>query len=59
MLLHLNPADTFEFSYLPLNDGYWFDLPDGVSVEVRVMHTPGHTRGSHRLRRGRPRGTLR
>ena len=30
--LHLNPADTFEFSYLPLDDGDRFELPDGVSL---------------------------
>jgi glyoxylase-like metal-dependent hydrolase (beta-lactamase superfamily II) len=44
--LHLNPADTFDFSYLPLNDGDRFELPDGVSFQVSAMHTPGHTRGS-------------
>ena len=44
--LHLNPADTFEFPYLPLSDGDRFELPGGVSFQVTALHTPGHTRGS-------------
>ncbi|HXX89012.1 MAG TPA: MBL fold metallo-hydrolase [Acidimicrobiales bacterium] len=44
--LHLNPADAFEFPYVPLRDGDAFELPGGVSFRVAAMHTPGHTRGS-------------
>lgn len=44
--LHLNPADPFEFAYLPLGDGDRFGLPGGVSFQVAAVHTPGHTRGS-------------
>ena len=44
--LHLNPADAYEFSYLPLSDGDRFELSDGVTLQVSAMHTPGHTRGS-------------
>ena len=44
--LHLNPADPFGFPYIPLHHGDRFALTDGVSLEVRAMHTPGHTRGS-------------
>jgi glyoxylase-like metal-dependent hydrolase (beta-lactamase superfamily II) len=44
--LHLNPADPFEFPFVPLHDGDRFVLDEGVSLEVRAMHAPGHTRGS-------------
>ena len=44
--LHLNPADPFGFPYMPLHDGDRFELTAGVDVEVRAMHTPGHTQGS-------------
>jgi glyoxylase-like metal-dependent hydrolase (beta-lactamase superfamily II) len=44
--LHLNPADTFEFTYEPLGDGDRFELPGGITFRVVAMHTPGHTRGS-------------
>ena len=44
--LHLNPADAFGFPYVPLHDGDRFELTASVDVEVRAMHTPGHTRGS-------------
>jgi len=44
--LHLNPADTFEFTYTPLADGDRFALPGGVEVSVATLHTPGHTEGS-------------
>jgi glyoxylase-like metal-dependent hydrolase (beta-lactamase superfamily II) len=44
--LHLNPADSFAFDYLPLEDGQHFALPGGVRVEVAALHTPGHTEGS-------------
>jgi glyoxylase-like metal-dependent hydrolase (beta-lactamase superfamily II) len=44
--LHLNPADPFDFPYLPLSDGDRFELPDGATLRVRAMHSPGHTRGS-------------
>lgn len=44
--LHLNPADTFEFEYLPLTDGERFELPGGTSFVVAAIPTPGHTRGS-------------
>ncbi len=44
--LHLNPADPFGFPFLPLHDGDRFEFAEGVGLEVRAMHTPGHTRGS-------------
>jgi glyoxylase-like metal-dependent hydrolase (beta-lactamase superfamily II) len=44
--LHLNPADAFDFSYLPIGDGDRFELSNGVSFQVSAMHTPGHTHGS-------------
>ncbi len=44
--LHLNPADTFDFSYLPVKDGDRFDLPGGATLHVSALHAPGHTRGS-------------
>ena len=44
--LHLNPADTFEFDYVPLHDGDRYELPDGVALSVTTLHTPGHTLGS-------------
>ncbi len=44
--LHLNPADHFEFDYLPLADGESFPLPGGAEMSVAVLHTPGHTEGS-------------
>ncbi len=44
--LHLNPADPFEFDYLPLSDGDSFALPGGAEMSVAVLHTPGHTEGS-------------
>ena len=44
--LHLDPADSFEFSFVPLDDAERFALPGGATVEVAALHTPGHTRGS-------------
>jgi glyoxylase-like metal-dependent hydrolase (beta-lactamase superfamily II) len=43
--LHLNPADTFAFSYEPLHDGDRFPLGD-ATVTVAALRTPGHTEGS-------------
>ncbi len=45
-VVHLNPADTFDFGYEPVHDGDRYDLPNGVSLVVGAMHTPGHTKGS-------------
>ena len=45
-VLHLNPADPFDFSFEPLSDGDRFELPGGVEVSVAAIHTPGHTEGS-------------
>jgi len=45
-VLHLNPADTFEFDFAPLRDGDRFGLPGGAEVSVAAFHTPGHTEGS-------------
>ncbi len=45
-LLHLNPADHFEFAYEPLEGGDRFELPGGTDFSVVALHTPGHTRGS-------------
>ena len=44
--LHLNPADTFDFTYEPLGDEDRFELPGGASFRVQAITTPGHTRGS-------------
>lgn len=44
--LHLNPADSFHFSYLPLVDGQRIDLGGRAQFGVRAFTTPGHTRGS-------------
>jgi len=45
-VLHLNPADTFNFDFEPLTDGDRFELPGGVELVVAAIHTPGHTEGS-------------
>jgi len=45
-VLHLNPADTFDFDFEPLTDGDRFELPGGVELSVAAIHTPGHTEGS-------------
>lgn len=45
-VLHLNPADTFEFAFEPLLDGDRFVLPGGAELSVAALHTPGHTEGS-------------
>lgn len=50
--IHLNPADTFDFPYEPLNDRDEFTLPDGTAFGVSVLHTPGHTEGSTIFRIG-------
>jgi len=44
--LHLNPADAFDFDYVPLTDGERHRLPGGTEVAVTALHTPGHTTGS-------------
>jgi glyoxylase-like metal-dependent hydrolase (beta-lactamase superfamily II) len=44
--LHLNPADTYHFEFVPLYDGERFVLPGGVELSVAALHTPGHTEGS-------------
>jgi glyoxylase-like metal-dependent hydrolase (beta-lactamase superfamily II) len=44
--LHLNPADTFEFSYEPLQDGDQFPLGARATFTVSAVATPGHTQGS-------------
>ncbi len=44
--LHLNPADSFDFPYMPIDDGERFELPEGVTFDVVAMQTPGHTLGS-------------
>jgi glyoxylase-like metal-dependent hydrolase (beta-lactamase superfamily II) len=44
--LHLNPADSFRFDFVPLSPDDRFSLPGGTAVSVAVMHTPGHTEGS-------------
>jgi glyoxylase-like metal-dependent hydrolase (beta-lactamase superfamily II) len=44
--LHLNPADAFEFAFVPLADGHYFELGGQVHFGVSVFSTPGHTRGS-------------
>ena len=44
--LHLNPADTFAFSYTPLHDGDHFALGADVTMSVAALRTPGHTEGS-------------
>jgi glyoxylase-like metal-dependent hydrolase (beta-lactamase superfamily II) len=44
--LHLNPADTFEFDYTPLDDGDAFALGHGSALSVAALPTPGHTQGS-------------
>lgn len=50
--VHLNPADTFDFDYVPLGDGDKFVLPGGTVLGVSVLHTPGHTEGSTIFRVG-------
>lgn len=44
--LHLNPADTFDFSYQALVDGDRYELPGGTGFAVAAMTAPGHTGGS-------------
>jgi glyoxylase-like metal-dependent hydrolase (beta-lactamase superfamily II)/rhodanese-related sulfurtransferase len=44
--LHLNPADTFEFAFQPLQDGDRFPLGADVVLLVAALRTPGHTQGS-------------
>lgn len=45
-MLHLNPADSFEFPYQPLHDGDRFRLGKGAVLSVAALRTPGHTQGS-------------
>jgi glyoxylase-like metal-dependent hydrolase (beta-lactamase superfamily II) len=45
-VLHLNPADTFDFAFTPLHDGDRFPLAGGVELSLAAMRTPGHTEGS-------------
>ena len=44
--LHLNPADTFDFPFVPLHDGDRFPLGADGALSVAVSRTPGHTEGS-------------
>lgn len=44
--VHLNPADPFDFPYVPLQDGEWMTLGERTRFGVTVFATPGHTRGS-------------
>ncbi len=44
--LHLNPADTFEFAFEPLQHGDRFTLGESVTLSVAALRTPGHTQGS-------------
>ncbi len=44
--LHLNPADTFDFDYVPLSHEEQLSLPGDTVVSVATLHTPGHTQGS-------------
>ncbi len=50
--LHLNPADTFAFSFEPLADGQWFELGPNVHFGVTTFAAPGHTKGSTMLEVG-------
>ncbi len=45
-VLSLNPADTFDFDYEPLEDGAAFSLGEASAFSVAAMRTPGHTQGS-------------
>ncbi len=45
-VLHLNPADTFDFAFAPLHDGERFSLGGGLHLAVAALRTPGHTEGS-------------
>jgi glyoxylase-like metal-dependent hydrolase (beta-lactamase superfamily II) len=45
-VLHLNPADTFDFTFTPLHDGDRFPLGADMSMSVAALRTPGHTEGS-------------
>lgn len=45
-ILHLNPADTFDFDFDPLRDGQRFLLDGKAEFSVATLHTPGHTMGS-------------
>lgn len=45
-VLHLNPADSFSFSFEPLVDGQRFGLGGEAEMEVSAVRTPGHTEGS-------------
>jgi glyoxylase-like metal-dependent hydrolase (beta-lactamase superfamily II) len=45
-VLHLNPADTFDFTFTPLHDGDRFPLAGGIELSVAALRTPGHTEGS-------------
>ncbi len=45
-VLHLNPADTFDFAFAPLHDGERFPLGAGITLTVAALRTPGHTEGS-------------
>jgi glyoxylase-like metal-dependent hydrolase (beta-lactamase superfamily II)/rhodanese-related sulfurtransferase len=44
--LHLNPADTFDFPYTPLQDGEHFELAPDLHMAIAALRTPGHTEGS-------------
>ena len=44
--LHLSPFDAFDFDFEPLGETDRFTLGGRLQVDVAVVHTPGHTRGS-------------
>ena len=44
--MHLNPADTFDFPFVPMRDGDRFELAPDLHVSVAALRTPGHTQGS-------------
>ena len=55
--LHLNPADNFEFAYVPIADGDRFELPGGHGLSVIASAHPRAHPGIHSVcceRSGRP-----
>ncbi len=44
--LKLNPLDTFDFDYVPLQDNEVIALSGGAEITVHALSTPGHTMGS-------------
>ncbi len=45
-MLHLNPADTFDFAFTPPHDGDRFPLGAQSALSVAALRTPDHTEGS-------------